>query len=92
VGTAFGLKVGERSGVVAGESAYFILESLSRKFADSTAWVAQKEMQRTQLRQALQQARIQQYLEGVRAKAKIVDRRKELFRSQAAAGASAGLQ
>jgi hypothetical protein len=49
-------------------------------------------MQRTQLRQALQQARIQQYLEGVRAKAKIVDRRKELFRSQAAAGASAGLQ
>jgi len=44
---------------------------LGRKLADSTAWLAQKEVQRTQLRQALQQARIQQYLEGVRAKPKL---------------------
>ncbi len=92
VGTAFGLRVGERSGVVAGEGAYFILESVGRKFADSTAWLAQKEVQRTQLRQALQQARIQQYLEGVRAKAKVVDRRKDLFKSQASADASTLLQ
>jgi peptidyl-prolyl cis-trans isomerase D len=92
VGTAFGLRVGERSGVVEGEGTYFILESLGRKFADSTAWLAQKEVQRTQLRQALQQARIQQYLEGVRAKAKVVDRRKDLFKSQASADASTLLQ
>src|SRR6266571_3705245 len=92
VGTAFGLRVGERSGVVEGAGAYFILESLGRKFADSTAWLAQKEVQRTQLRQALQQARIQQYLEGVRAKAKVVDRRKDLFKSQASADASTPLQ
>ena len=84
VGTAFGLRVGERSGVVEGATAYFILESLGRKLADSTAWLAQRDVQRTQLRQALQQARIQQYLEGVRAKAKIVDRRKDLFKSPAA--------
>jgi hypothetical protein len=87
VGTAFGLRVGDRSGVVEGEAAFFILESLGRKFADSTAWLAQKELQRTQLRQALQQARIQQYLEGVRARAKIVDRRKDLFKSQPSADA-----
>jgi len=92
VGTAFGLRVGERSGVVQGEKAYFILESSGRKLADSTAWLAQREVQRTQLRQALQQARIQQYLEGVRAKAKVVDRRKDLFKSQASASASALLQ
>src|SRR6266550_1375447 len=92
VGTAFGLRVGDRSGVVEGEGTYFILESLGRKFADSTAWLAQKEVQRTQLRQALQQARIQQYLEGVRAKAKVVDRRKDLFKSQASADASTLLQ
>ena len=90
VGTAFGLRVGERSGVVEGENAYFILESLARKLGDSTAWLAQREVQRTQLRQALQQARIQQYLEGVRAKATIVDRRKDLFKSQASADAAAG--
>jgi len=84
VGTAFGLRVGERSGVVEGGAAYFILESLGRKLADSTAWLAQRDVQRTQLRQAVQQARIQQYLDGVRAKAKIVDRRKDLFKSPAA--------
>lgn len=83
IGTAFGLRVGERSGVVEGENGYFIIESMGRKLADSSAWVAQRDEQRTQLRQAVQQARIQQFMEGVRAKAKIVDRRKDLFRAQA---------
>ena len=90
VGTAFGLRVGERSGVIEGGAAYFILESLGRKLADSTAWLAQRDVQRAQLRQAMQQARIQQYLAGVRAKAKIVDRRKDIFKSQANADALAG--
>jgi len=89
VGTAFGLRVGERSGVLEGETGYFIVESLSRKLADSSAWLAQRDVQRTQLRQAVQQARIQQYMEGVRAKAKVVDRRKDIFKSQAAANAAA---
>ena len=83
IGTAFGLRVGERSGVVEGDNGYFIIESTGRKLADSTAWLAQRDAQRNQLRQAVQQARIQQYMEGVRAKAKIVDRRKDLFRATA---------
>jgi len=89
VGAAFGLKVGERSGVIQGEKGHFIIESLGRKLADSSAWLAQRETQRTQLRQAVQQARIQQYMEGVRARAKVVDRRKDLFKSQASADAAA---
>jgi len=84
-GTAFRQHVGERSGVIEGEGGHFIIQSLSRKLADSTAWLKQRDAQRTQLRQAVQQARIQQYLDGLRAKAKIVDRRKDLFKSQAAA-------
>jgi hypothetical protein len=83
IGAAFGLRVGERTGVVEGENGYFIVESLGRKLADSSSWVAQRDSQRVQLRQAVQQARIQQYMEGVRAKAKIIDRRKDLFRAQA---------
>ena len=83
IGASFGLQVGERSGVIEGDAGYFIVQSLGRKLADSSAWVAQRDVQRTQLRQAAQQARIQQFMEGVRAKAKIVDRRKELFKSQA---------
>jgi parvulin-like peptidyl-prolyl isomerase len=89
IGTAFGLSVGERSGVVKGETGYFIIESQGRKLADSSAWLAQRDQQRTQLRQAAQQARIQQYMEGVRAKAKIVDRRKDLFKSQGQADVTA---
>jgi parvulin-like peptidyl-prolyl isomerase len=85
IGAAFGLSVGERSGVIAGEGGYFIIQSLGRKLADSSAWLAQRDLQRVQLRQSAQQARIAQYMEGVRAKAKIVDRRKELFRAVAAA-------
>ena len=85
LGTAFSLGVGERSGVIKGEGGYFIIESLGRKLADSSAWLAQRDTQREQLRQAAQQARMQQYMEAVRAKAKIVDRRKDLFRAQVAA-------
>jgi peptidyl-prolyl cis-trans isomerase D len=92
VGTAFGLKAGERSGVIEGEKGSYIIESLGRRDADSTAWLAQRDAQRAQYRQAAQQARIQQYMEGMRAKAKIVDRRKDLFKSQAAADAAAALQ
>lgn len=88
IGTAFGLRVGERSGVIDGENGAFIIESLARKQADSTAWLAQRDQQRTQLRQAVQQARIQQYMDGLRAQAKIVDRRKDIFKAQPAAETS----
>jgi hypothetical protein len=92
VGTAFGLGVDERSGVIEGERGDYIIQSLGRKLADSSAWVTQKDVQRTQFRQAAEQARIQQYMEGLRAKAKIVDRRKDLFKSQAQADNTAALQ
>ncbi len=85
LGAAFGLRVGERSGAIAGEGGYFIVESLGRKLADSTAWLAQRDAQRTQLLAAVRQARIQQYIDGLRARAKIVDRRKEIYRTQISA-------
>jgi len=89
VGAAFGLRVGERSGVVVGQRGDFIVESLGRRMADSSAWVKQKDAQRTQMLSAVRQARIQQYVDGLRARAKIVDRRKEIFRTQASADAAA---
>ena len=76
--------------MIAGESGDFILESLARKPADSSAWMRQRETQRTQLLDAIRQARVQQYVDALRARAKIVDRRKDLYRRQAAAS-EAGL-
>jgi len=89
VGAAFGLRVSERSGVIVGQGGEFIIESLGRKMADSSAWLKQKDAQRTQLLAAVRQARIQQYVDALRAKAKIVDRRKDVFRTQASADAAA---
>lgn len=83
VGASFGLRVAERSGVIAGEGGFFLIQSIGRKVADSTAWLAQRDLQRAQLLSAARQARVQQYMDGLRAKAKIIDRRKEIFRSQA---------
>jgi peptidyl-prolyl cis-trans isomerase D len=88
VGAAFGLRVGERSGVIVGQGGDFVIESLGRKMADSSAWLKQKDAQRTQILGAVRQARIQQYVDALRAKAKIVDRRKDIFRTQAAVDAA----
>ena len=82
IGTAFGLRVGERSGVIEGEGGYFVAQSLGRRLADSSAWVAQRDAQRAQLLSAARQARIDQYMRGLRERASIVDRRKEIFRTQ----------
>lgn len=82
VGASFGLQVGERSGVIPGEGGYFLIQSLGRRLADSAAWVAQRDAQRQQMLSAARQARIDQYMAGLRARAKIIDRRKEIFRSQ----------
>lgn len=87
IGASFGLRVGERSAVISGENGYFIIESLGRKLADSSAWLAQRDAQRQQLLAQARQARITQHMDGLRAKAKIVDRRKEIFKSQVSADA-----
>ena len=82
IGAAFGLRVGERSGVVVGEHRAFLVELVARKLADSTAWLAQRDAQRESLLQAARQSRVDAYLDGLRKRAKVVDRRKEIFRPQ----------
>ena len=88
LGAAFGLRVGERSGVIVGEHRAVLLESLARHLADSTAWLAQRDAQRASLIQQARQARIDAYLDGLRHRATVVDRRKEIFRPQTATAGS----
>jgi peptidyl-prolyl cis-trans isomerase D len=87
LGAAFALRPGERTGVLVGETGCFVLEGIARKAADSAAWLAQRDRQREEFLRPAQQARVQQYLAALRAQAKIVDRRNELFRP---AGSSSG--
>jgi peptidyl-prolyl cis-trans isomerase D len=80
IGAAFGLKSGQVSEPVTATSNVYVLEFVSRQPADSAAWVAQKDTQRQTLTQLMQQRRMDQWLEGIRAQAKIVDRRKEVLK------------
>src|SRR6266567_721836 len=84
LGTAFGLRRGERSGLVAGETGWFVLQALARTGADSAAWLKQRDQQRESLLRPVEQARLQQFIAALRADAKIVDRRSEIFRPAAA--------
>ncbi|HXQ28630.1 MAG TPA: peptidyl-prolyl cis-trans isomerase [Gemmatimonadales bacterium] len=79
VGVAFGMAPGTHSSVVRGATGYFVLQSLRRTRADSGAWVAQQEAQREAILQPVRQMRIQAFLAAVKAKAKVVDRRKQVL-------------
>jgi hypothetical protein len=84
LGAAFALHPGERSPLIAGETGYFLLQGIARTTVDSAAWRKQRDQQRETLTRPIEQARIQQYLAALRARATIVDRRTEIFRPAAA--------
>ena len=75
IGAAFGLDPGEVSDVVTTPANAYVIELISRTPADSTAWLAQLDQQRSAAVQAQQQQRLQEWIEGLRAAADIRDRR-----------------
>lgn len=75
IGAAFGLPVGRVSDVVSTPTNHYVLEVLQRTEPDSTAWRAQLPQQRVQAVALAQQARLQEWIEALRANARIVDRR-----------------
>ena len=84
LGAAFALRPGERSPLIAGETGFFLLQGIARTTVDSAAWRKQRDQQRETLTRPIEQARVQQFLAALRAKATIVDRRNEIFRPAAA--------
>ncbi len=86
LGAAFGLRPGETSGLLTGQTGYFLVQSLARIPADSAAWLKQRDAQREAILDQARQARMQAYVTALRAQAKIVDRRKEIFRPHSASG------
>ena len=88
IGAVFALGPGQRSDALVGEHRAYVIEMQSRTLADSTAWLAQRDAQRESLLQAARQSRVEQYLAALRKQAKVVDRRKEIFRPQATTAGS----
>ncbi len=83
IGAAFGLGPARVSGPVATRENVFVIEKIADIPADSAAWLAQREEQRAQATQLVQQQRVQEWIEGLRASAGIVDRRDEVLQPAA---------
>jgi hypothetical protein len=79
VGAAFGLEVGQISEPVATDINVFLIQTLEKFPADSLAWEEEKASQRAQSAFTVQQQRLEQWIQGMRSAATIVDRREELF-------------
>ena len=79
VGVAFGLAEGEISDPVTTDNNVFLIQTLERIPADSTAWAEGVDLQRAQAVYQVQQQRLQQWIDGMREAADIVDRREEAF-------------
>ncbi len=90
VGAAFGLAVGQTSGVLETEGGFQVVTVLSRVEPDSAAFRAQLDEWRVRQIGLARQDRVRNYLQTLRGTAKIVDRRAEVDRTAAQAEADAG--
>jgi len=79
IGAAFGLRPGQTSGVVTTPANAFVIEQVSYAVADSAAWLGQTILQRQTQISMLQQQRLQEWIDALRASARIVDRRAEVL-------------
>lgn len=78
IGAAFGLPTGAVSAAIPTLESAVVMRVDRRVEADSTAWAAQREIQRAQLSQQLRQQRVQQFLTALRRGADVDDRRAEV--------------
>jgi len=87
IGTGFGLKPGQTSGVVEAEGMLFIIQLVEKKDADRTEFATQMKLNRARMTQALAEQRWNQFLTALKENAKIVDNRAAL-QKQTAAGST----
>lgn len=78
VGAAFSLPAGSVSAPIVTDDGVFVLRVERRVEADKAAWEKQKDAQRKQATANLREARVRNYMDGLRKASKIKDRRKEL--------------
>jgi peptidyl-prolyl cis-trans isomerase D len=83
VGTAFGLNVGQRSGLLDTKDGIYFMKALEHTKADSAAFAKDLESYRAQMIRVAQQDRIRSYLEALRQNAKVVDDRKKVLQQTA---------
>jgi peptidyl-prolyl cis-trans isomerase D len=78
IGAAFALPTGAISDPIKTEDGVYVMRVDKRIAADSTAWAAQKEAQKSVRLNQLRQQKIQMFLQDIRKAAKVDDRRKAI--------------
>ena len=78
IGAAFSLPVGAISEPIATDDGVFVIRVDRRVEASKDAFEAQKVIQRANAMRVLQEARIREFMDGLREKADIKDKRKQL--------------
>jgi peptidyl-prolyl cis-trans isomerase D len=86
VGAAFGLDVGQRSGMLETKNGIYFVQVLEHTKADSAAFVKDLDTYRPHMIQLAQQDRVRGYLQALREAAKVVDDRKKVLRQTGAPG------
>jgi parvulin-like peptidyl-prolyl isomerase len=83
VGTAFGLKVGERSGILDTKDGIYVVEALAHTKPDSTKFAKELDQYRARSINMAKQERVRNYLTALRKAAKIVDNRDKVLQTSA---------
>jgi peptidyl-prolyl cis-trans isomerase D len=81
VGTAFGLKKGDRSGILDTKDGIYVIQALERTRADSAKFVKELDQERARAINAAKQERVRNYLMALRKAAKVVDNRDKLLQT-----------
>ena len=79
VGTAFGLKQGQRSGILDTKEGIYVLEAVEQVKPDSAKFVKELDQYRARSINMAKQERVRNYLAALRKAAKIVDNRAKVL-------------
>jgi peptidyl-prolyl cis-trans isomerase D len=82
VGTAFGLKKGERSGILDTKDGIYVIQVLDRVKADSAKFTKELDQYRARSINTAKQERVRNFLTALRKNAKIVDNRDKVLQQQ----------
>jgi peptidyl-prolyl cis-trans isomerase D len=92
IGTAFGLKPGQTSGLVEADGILYIIQTIEKTEADRAEFETQKQAARGRMTQALAEQRWNEFLAALKQTAKIVDNRDALRQQQQEAAANPATQ
>jgi hypothetical protein len=83
VGTAFGLAVSQTSGLIDTNEGLYLIQVVKREPADSAEFVKKIDELRPRQINLARQDRVRNYLAALRTTAEVVDRRAQVFRTDA---------